>query len=856
MTDVAADEGAGPPTSSETVSDVDLVGAAGQSMPRALGRYVPIDELGSGGVGTVYRAYDPRLHREVAVKVLRADVLDPQASARLVREAQAMAQLSHPNVVAVYDVETRGDDVVLAMELVEGTTLRQWLATAAPTPTQILDTFGEAALGLAAAHAAGLVHRDFKPSNVLLGRDGSVKVTDFGLAKPAALSDASDGSVALVDPPSPAPRVPPTVTSTDSLSQPLTRIGAVVGTPRYMAPEQYSDRSADGRADQFAWCVALWEALVGAPPFQGSAAVLVVRKRKGPPPWPRVKGVSSRVGETLVRGLAPDPADRFASMQALLTALRPPRRRPREVVVAGALVGVCAAVVVGAALGGRTDPCPAPDDVLAPDWTSARGDAVAEAIEGTAVPYAADTAVRVTRGLQTYAQQWTQLHHEICVATKVRAEQTAAAMAMQMSCLRRARMRLATAVEFLEHVGPGEVGRAATVVAGLPDIEACADLVRLQAQTSTPDDPQQAAAVDEAGVRVARVRGLIDAASLDEARREADDLVATARTIGWAPLLAEALQAHGDVLEDQGEFQGADASLREAVQLAVEQRRPNLASQAAAELSQVLLHDQTRNAEARSFADLAVAFARAAGDDPLGRARAEMTRANVLVAEADLVGARESFSRALDALGQAHGADSPKLAPARTSLASVLAQQGELQEAEAQFRRAIDEWEQMLGPSHPHLAVARGNLANALSMREAHAEAVVEHRRAVQLLSDSLGADNPRTVIAQGNLALALRLDGDLAAARTQGRLALEGAKATFGAEHPRTATAHEALANTLEQLGDLGGAARQFQRAAQVWEAAHSPDHPSAAAARAHAQRVHERAGATPEDDAGTPPP
>jgi predicted Ser/Thr protein kinase len=232
-------------------------------LPRGaeVGRYVVIGQLGAGGVGVVYAAYDPALDRRVALKLVReessrgSDTSDGRA--RLLREAQALARLSHPNVVAVYDAGTLDERVWLAMEHVEGATLRAWAQTERPWP-ELLQAMIAAGRGLAAAHAAGLVHRDVKPDNIMVGADGRVRVMDFGLARAA-------GARVVAAPDSGGPG--------ERLSLSVTRTGAMLGTPAYMAPEQWVGKEADARTDQFAYCVTLWEALFGERPFMGDTLV-------------------------------------------------------------------------------------------------------------------------------------------------------------------------------------------------------------------------------------------------------------------------------------------------------------------------------------------------------------------------------------------------------------------------------------------------------------------------------------------------------------------------------------------------------------------------------------------------------
>ena len=293
-----------------------------------IGRYRVLHRVGAGSAGVVYAARDCELDRTVAIKILRADAgasLRAGLEDRLIREARAMAQLAHPNVVAVYEIGRFRDQVFLAMELVDGWTLARWLSIAPRSRREILEVFDAAGLGLAAAHAAGLVHRDFKPANVLVGRDGRVRVGDFGLV---------DGGSA----PSP---------------------GELVGTPYFIAPEQFRGEPADPRSDQFAFCVALYRALYRAHPFSGATvaelAASVTAGRLRPPP--RGARVPRWLARIIARGLSPAPAQRYPSMEALLRALRrEPGRWVRRAAAAAAIAALAGALTL--VLRGPGDPLP------------------------------------------------------------------------------------------------------------------------------------------------------------------------------------------------------------------------------------------------------------------------------------------------------------------------------------------------------------------------------------------------------------------------------------------------------------------------------------------------------------------
>jgi len=298
-----------------------------------IGRYEIEYLLGTGGLGVVYAANDPELGRRVALKLLK---VDPRAATgsqeRLVREARALARISHPNVVAVYDVGVFEDRVFVAMELIVGRDLRTWLAVKPRGWREVIDVFRAAGRGLAAAHAAGLVHRDFKPDNLLVGDDGRICVTDFGLAR-GAEPDISVDALPIVD-------------SADPLVSPLTQVGQIVGTPAYMAPEQHQAIGADARTDQFAFASSLYEALFGKRPYDGKnyselrKAVITGQLR----PVPRQIAVPRTLVPIVLRGLATRPGDRWPSMAALLDALERDRTKvPRRIAFsAGTILAVLA----------------------------------------------------------------------------------------------------------------------------------------------------------------------------------------------------------------------------------------------------------------------------------------------------------------------------------------------------------------------------------------------------------------------------------------------------------------------------------------------------------------------------------
>ena len=289
-----------------------------------VGRYLVLSTLGAGGMGMVFAAYDPQLDRKIALKVLRTNLGANTADARkrLKREAQAIARLNHPNVVAVYDVGTTqsGDDVYIAMEFIEGDTLTTWLKRYPRTWREIAEIFLQAGRGLAAAHSVGLLHRDFKPDNVLVGSDGRVRVTDFGLARSLfGLDDSARGPTSL-QPDGPVG----TFVQVD-----LTATGTVLGTPRYMPPEQLTGPNIDARSDQFSFCVALYEALYGSHPLAGATSVAMLEHGTRATPAPDDKRIPAKLARAVMRGLERERAQRFPAMADLMIELAPPEPRQR-----------------------------------------------------------------------------------------------------------------------------------------------------------------------------------------------------------------------------------------------------------------------------------------------------------------------------------------------------------------------------------------------------------------------------------------------------------------------------------------------------------------------------------------------
>lgn len=329
----------------------------------AFGRYMIERAIGNGAMGIVYRAIDPDLERAVALKVLRNDT-NHEARTRLLREARAMAKVSHPNVVAVHEVGSVAGRDFIAMELVEGTTVAEWIRATPRSIDELLNVFVAAGNGLVAAHAKGVVHRDFKPHNILRSAEGHVQVTDFGLAR----SVDADPLAQTIDAAS------QTAAATTKSAPELTQTGSLLGTPAYMAPEQWHNQTVGPAADQFAWSVALWEALAGKRPFPGDTIAQLRENILAGAEKLDAAAIPRRIRPVLLRGLAVEPRNRFPSMNALLHALLRARRK-RSLAFFG--LGAVTATAVGIAalsMNRSTEPAAAgcPEPTVAPTtlWTA------------------------------------------------------------------------------------------------------------------------------------------------------------------------------------------------------------------------------------------------------------------------------------------------------------------------------------------------------------------------------------------------------------------------------------------------------------------------------------------------------
>ncbi|MEM6990121.1 MAG: serine/threonine-protein kinase, partial [Myxococcota bacterium] len=519
------------PGAHDRTVDASVPNVAPTRVGDTIGRFVVLEPIGRGGMGAVYAARDETLQRKVAVKLLHTSITGDAADgrARLLREARAMATVTHPNVVAVHEAGIHDGDVFVVMDLVEGMDLRAWCAETARPAAVVIATWLAAGEGLAAIHRQGLVHRDFKPANVLIGSDGQVRVTDFGLVGLTARTES----------------VPELETLRDALGHDQTSTGTVLGTPRFMAPEQLGGRRVDAAADQFAFCVSLWIALAGEHPFgEGDMLDRSARMRDEDVSAPPPGAVSARVYAVLKRGLAAEPADRFADMPQLLDALRSAslvgKRRAR---IAGALLGVSAAVTVGVMIGGLTESerCGTPPGG---DFAAVWDEDTKEALHAATVarPGGAEEWPRIEAHLDAYTTSWSEQRRDACLATQVRGEASEDLLDRRMACLSRRRGALAALVTLASDDAPLPGATTLELAHQLPDLGACADLHRLAAGDSPLADSHARRRRAELEERIEMAQMLHAAGRTGRARRAVVSLLPEVETAAWPAGRARVLQ--------------------------------------------------------------------------------------------------------------------------------------------------------------------------------------------------------------------------------------------------------------------------------------------------------------------------
>lgn len=695
-----------------------------------IGRFRVQERLGQGAMGVVYAAYDPKLDRRVALKVVtlaapRGDSVE--AKERLLREARAMAQLAHPNVVSVHEVVELPDGIAIAMELVQGMDLSQALERPRSW-RETLELVCGAGRGLAAAHDAGLVHRDFKPKNVLVGEDGRARVTDFGLAIVVErIAQDEDGSETQTD---------PADGGRESSRHSGTRL-RVAGTPVYIAPEVWVGRQADASSDQFSFAVAAYQAMFHERPFAGdSLSSIAAAVTEGVARTPRRGPVPRRIANAIMRGLAREPDDRFSSMSAMVDELERAGTSRRGLVMASTAFVGAAAIWAWVS---RPPVCPDPRAELSVVWDDARRAEIAAAFE--AAPGPGSTAWQtVGRRLDAYAQAWIDARRDTCEATYVRGEQSERDLDLRATCLDRARRDLRALLGQLQTADAGVVERAVAAVDALPSIAHCNDIESLRADPVSPPLPAIAADVAGAEEALTRVRAMVQTGRAEAASRDVEGLAAEAARLGYAPLLARVKAEAAFLREALDDISGSETLAEEALDAALDARDDLTALKAALHLAG-LAAQRREHADADRWLAMAEVLVRRQRLGDLWSGRLLASRAYALRRRDDQDAAALALERAQILYEQAEAPATMRvdLLQGRAAVAARRMRGREaLELGEAALALALDTF----GPKHSLVAKSHGLLGHAAELLADYDAAMQHHENARSLYVELYGEEH------------------------------------------------------------------------------------------------------------------
>lgn len=696
-----------------------------------LDRYTILERLGSGGFGTVFAAYDERLDRKVAIKVVRVGA-GRRASERLVDEAKALAKLAHPNIVAVFDVNPLpGGEVVVAMEFIRGQTLAQWASQPRPWP-ELFEVFAQAARGLSAAHVASVVHRDFKPTNAIVGDDGRVRVLDFGLARVA------DG-----------PSDPD-----DTTDRPLPATG-VVGTAAYMPPEQHRGQPADARSDQYAWCVSVWEAVFGTVPYVGDTHEALLQAKLAGPPTPPDAPVPARVRAALTRGLDPEPSRRFDHMQGLVDAMiDTPSAWGRRLLWAAPVV-LAAGGALAAAVVAPDDPCLGAAAGLDKIWNETVHDQVRDAFVATQRPYANRVADVVQETVQPWTQTWRDAQTQLCRARQ-QGTWSDTLLDRQAHCLRTRLSDLQARVHTWADADTTTVDKAEETAAALPSVSYCADPERLRQATPLPTDSGAVAQIEAWAARLSRARANEDAGRYQPAQDGADAvLIAYEQSaIDYPPIRARALIQRGRAASRLGQAKPARQDLEAGSLLALGNGQDRLFADAAAELVWELGQVGGRFDEGERWAKLGQAAIARTPDATVARAALHNNYGTILTTHDRYDEALAEHEARLSLVREQWGNEHPLTAASIVNIANVHNHRGDMEQALAGYDQGLQLFARAYGPDHPRALQVAENRMGVLWSSGRIADAVAAGVHVLQVQTRVLGPQHPDLAATLADLAL------------------------------------------------------------------------------------------------------
>ncbi len=819
----------------------------GSLMPgTSVGRYVLEELLGTGGMGVVYHAHDPDLDRKLALKLLRVKAKSPrawqQARRRIEREAKALAQLSHPNVIAVYDVGTWRDSVYIAMELVEGPTLQEWLAKEKRPLRDICEVFLAAGHGLAAAHRAGLIHRDFKPSNVIIGEDGRARILDFGLARAAGRENPTSPPE-NIDTPAPSLRsmhqyhMSNSERSLEWLDEQLTVQGTVMGTPAYMSPEQHCGDSVDARSDQFAFCASLYRAVYGKRPFAGNS-VNEIRDNVlegNISPTPPEADVPIWLERILLKGLSIERGDRYQTLDHLLVELNEhlgDRRQTRMVALAAALAALLLIGTFFFALASSDDSrqaalCDGGEDRLAKVWNSESKDAIHRAFVASGRAHGEQTYQNVTTLLDAYGQEWVDTRAQVCKAMHDDSDQDRVEFDNRMLCFskRLHAMERLTNI-FIDPASDEVVDKAITGVHRLPSIVECAQSDSPLRSYPLPSDKAQQDEIAAIEDKLETVETLSNTGQEKAALTIAEEMVTRADALSFLPLQSRANYLLAQVQDDIGAVKDAENSLHRAARAAAQARDDDLMAKIWTKMLWVVGYGQGRYDDAFALRTAAEIAVERAGNDP--RLLAEiLSTAGVLY---DRMGNHHQAyalqEQALELASAALGENSPDLKDYVRRVGVSLARQGNYEEALIYQKREIDIITKHYGPNHVLQSGPIMNLGITLRRQQKHEESLKYLRRALELEEGNRGSVSRTIGFISLNIGSQLGDLGKYDEAQQAYQRALENNLQVFGPDNPMVGHAYFCLGKVLLDQGNYEESQTAIDRALAIYEHSEGLDH------------------------------
>jgi tetratricopeptide (TPR) repeat protein len=723
--------------------------------------------------------------------------------------------------------------IFVAMEYLEGEDLQSWCEREGGRPwEEVLSAYIKAGRGLEAAHRAGLVHRDFKPENAFRCEDGRVKVLDFGLAflaQPDLLSTHSEEDEAEFSADEVVTATTATLnserSSSHSLSMRMTKPGAVLGTPAFMAPEQWDGAETDARSDQFSFCAALYEGVYAQRPFRGETipSLAFNIKRGEVSEAPANSKVPTWLRRVLLRGLERDPDKRWPSMGALLAELERDRTAPRRRMLA-------AAAALGLVLGGwwwssnqdanRLAACQGSDGRLAELWSRAQRDEVRRSIEATGLSYAADTAARVEKGIDDYAGEWIAGHREACEATRVRGEQSSNAMDLRMACLERRRSELSALIGVFEKADKEVVEKASNAVDALSSLEACADVEALLSGVPAPADAETATRVEEIRGELSRALALQKAGKYEEGLDVSALALEASKSLGYEPLRAEALTTRGNLLHLSGQYEAAETDLTEAVWLATAHKHDQYVLLAASALLQVVGFEKAKTDEGLIWWRYAQAVLTRVGGDPPREAQLNNAIGNLYLAKQDFAKAREYYLESLRIRETLPSWKASSRAKLFLNLGTASLELGENDTGQEYFEQALGVLRVTDGPRHPSTAKAHNNLGIALERAKDYDGAIRHQNAALDIKKEIFGAEHPSIAGSLGNLANVRALMGDYEGSRDLYLEALRIFEKALGPKHHYVGRCHNGIAEAERRLENWDAALASLARAIAIFEA------------------------------------